>query len=181
MNGLVAANTLLGASLYGVVFLTAAFILARFVRRVARRIETHLTDATGLRFASDLVQILIYAIACILYAHLIPELRSLATAVLAGAGVVSVVVGLAAQSTLSNLISGVSLVLNRAISIGDKIKLTTPNGLTTATVEQLSLGYTLLRDLDGNEILVPNSIMVSNILIRIVGKDEDASDQRNIL
>lgn len=93
---------------------------------------------------------------------------------LAGASVASLVVGLAAQSTLSNLISGVSLVLNRAIFIGDKIKLTTPKGLTTATVEQLSLGYTLLRDLDGNEILVPNSIMVSNILIRISAKSEQS-------
>jgi len=170
MNGLFAANTLLGASLYGVVFLAAAFTVARFVRKVERRIEIHLSDATGLRFASAFIQILIYVVACIFYAHLIPELRALATAVLAGAGVVSVVVGLAAQSTLSNLISGVSLVMNRAVSIGDKVKLTTPIGLTTATVEQLSLGYTVLRDLEGNEILVPNSIMVSNILIRIAGK-----------
>lgn len=170
MNGFVAANTLLGATLYGVIFLIAAFILARLVRKFERRIETHLTDATGLRFASALAQISIYILSFILYAHLIPELRAVATTVLAGAGVVSVVVGLAAQSTLSNLIAGVSLVLNRVISIGDKVKLNTPNGLTTATVEQLSLGYTLLRDLDGNEILVPNSIMVSSILIRIGGK-----------
>ncbi|MGA9664915.1 MAG: mechanosensitive ion channel family protein [Gallionella sp.] len=171
MNGFFAADTLLGASLYGVVFLIAAFVLARLVRKAERRIEVHLTDATGLRFASALAQILIYFLACVLYAHLIPELRSLATAVLAGAGVASVVVGLAAQSTLSNLIAGVSLVLNRAISIGDKVKLNTPNGLTTATVEQLSLGYTMLRGLDGSEILVPNSIMVSSILIRIDGKE----------
>jgi small-conductance mechanosensitive channel len=174
MNTLFAANTLLGASLYGIAFLTVAFILARLVHRVEKRIETHLSDATGLRFASDLVQILIYVMACIFYAHLIPELRAIATAVLAGAGIVSVVVGLAAQSTLSNLISGVSLVLNRAISIGDKVKLSTSNGFTApAIVEQLSLGYTLLRDPDGNEILVPNSIMVSNILIRIGGKNAE--------
>jgi small-conductance mechanosensitive channel len=167
MNAFPAANTLLGASIYGAVFFTAAFIFARFIRRIEKRVETHLSDATGLRFTSDLVQILIYVVAIIFYAHLIPELRAMATAVLAGAGVVSVVVGLAAQSTLSNLISGISLVLNRAISIGDRIKLVTPNGITNGTVEQLSLGYTQLRDLDGNEVLIPNSIMVSNILTRI--------------
>lgn len=167
-----AANTLLGASLYGIAFLSVAFILSRFIRRVERRVEAHLSDSTGLRFASGLVQVLIYVIAVIFYAHLIPELRAMATAVLAGAGVVSVVVGMAAQSTLSNLISGVSLVMNRAISIGDKVKLNTSNGFTAAaTVEQLSLGYTLLRDQDGNEILVPNSIMVSNILVRIAEKN----------
>ncbi len=45
----------------------------------------------------------------------------MATAALAGAGVVSVVVGLAAQSALSNVIAGISLVLYRTISIGDTI------------------------------------------------------------
>lgn len=68
MNGFVAADTLLGASLYGVLFLIAAFILARFVRRLEKRIEMHLTDATGLRFAAALVQILIYVVAGIFYA-----------------------------------------------------------------------------------------------------------------
>ncbi len=169
MNTFPAANTLFGASLYGAVFFLAAYIFARFIRRLEKRLETHLTDATGLRFTSDLVQILIYVVAGIFYAHLIPELRALATAVLAGAGVVSVVVGLAAQSTLSNLISGVSLVLNRAIAIGDNIKLVTPNGTASGLVEQLSLGYTQLRDVDGNEILIPNSVMVNNILTRISG------------
>lgn len=172
MNGLVTANTLLGGALYGLVFLTVAFLLARLVRRVERRIDTHLTDATGLRFASAFVQVLIFVVAFIFYAHLIPELRALATAALAGASIVSVIVGLAAQSTLSNLIAGISLVLYRTISIGDKVQLTTPKGLATATVEQLSLGYTLLRDSDGNEILVPNSIMVSSVVIRIGGKNE---------
>jgi small-conductance mechanosensitive channel len=173
MKEFIAANPWIGATVYGVAFLAIAFILSRFIRRIEKRLETHLTDATGLRFASDVVQILIYVVACILYAHLIPELRTLATAVLAGAGVVSVIVGLAAQNTLSNFISGVSLVLNKTISIGDKVKLNTANGFTSAaTVEHLSLSYTLLRDPDGNEILVPNSLMVSNILIRIVGRNK---------
>lgn len=167
MNGLVAANTVAGAVLYGLVFLVMALILVRFVRRIERRVDAYLTDATGVRFASAFIQALIFVFAFILYARLIPELRAMATAALAGAGVVSVIVGLAAQSTLSNLIAGVSLVLYRTISIGDQVQIATPKGLATATVEQLSLGYTLLRDLDGSEIVVPNNIMVSSVVIRL--------------
>jgi small-conductance mechanosensitive channel len=174
MNVPFSPDTLLGATLYGIAFLIVAYILSRFVRKLESRLETHLTDCTGLRFASALAQALIFIFAFILYAHLIPALSDLATAALAGAGVVSLVVGLAAQSTLSNVIAGISLVLYRTISIGDNIQLNTPKGLATATVEQLSLGHTLLRDSDGNQILVPNSIIASSIVIRLGNKNGKA-------
>ena len=47
----------------------------------------------------------------VLYAHLIPALRSMGTALLTGVSVVSVIIGLAAQNTLGNLIAGISLLL----------------------------------------------------------------------
>lgn len=55
----------------------------------------------------------------ILYAHLIPVLRSMGTALLAGASVASVVIGLAAQSTLGNLVAGVSITIYRPFRLGD--------------------------------------------------------------
>jgi hypothetical protein len=46
------------------------------------------------------------------------------------------------------------------------VQLTTPKGLTTGTVKSLSLGYTLLHDnKDDQEIIVPNSVMSSNVVI----------------
>jgi small-conductance mechanosensitive channel len=80
--------------------------------------------------------------------------------------VVSVVFGLAAQSTLSNVVAGFSLVLYRPIRVGDYIQLNTPKGLLTATVKQISLGYTILLDADKDNIFVPNSLMMSTIVIR---------------
>jgi small-conductance mechanosensitive channel len=162
-------KTVIGAVCYGLVFFVGATALAAFVRRAANRVQGHLSDTTGLSFASALGQALAYLVAFILYAHLVPELRALGTALLAGASVVSVVLGLAAQNTLGNLIAGLSLVLYRPIRIGDSIQLNTPKGLVTATVELLSLGYTILRDADQNQILVPNSVMMSNVVIRLAG------------
>ncbi len=160
-------KTLVGAVFFGVLFLIAASAFAAVIRRAAQRIKVHLTDKTGLDFASALMQLLAYLVGFVLYAHLIPELRSLGNALLAGAGIVSVVLGLAAQNTLANLIAGLSLVLYRPIRIGDSVQLSTPRGLVTASVEMLSLGYTILRDADQNEIMVPNSVMMSNIVIRV--------------
>lgn len=82
----------------------------------------------------------------------------------------SVVLGLAAQNTLGNLVAGLSLVLYRPIKIGDSVQLTTPKGLVTATVELLTLGYTILRDDDQHQILVPNSVMMSSVVIRLERK-----------
>ncbi len=110
----------------------------------------------------------------LLYAHLIPELRALGTALLAGVSVVSVVLGLAAQSTLGNLVAGVSLVLYRPVRVGDNVQLNSPKGLITATVERVSLGYTVLRDAESSEVIVPNSVMAGSVVIRIRGTNASA-------
>jgi small-conductance mechanosensitive channel len=162
-------RTLIGAMFIGLVFFVAATGLVVLVRRAAKRVEAHLSDVTGLTFASALGQVLVYVAAFVLYAHLVPELRALGTALLAGVSVVSVVLGLAAQNTLGNLIAGLSLVLYRPMRVGDRVQVNTPKGVVTATVELLSLGYTTLRDADNNQILVPNSVMMGSVVIRLVG------------
>lgn len=169
-------RTSIGAISLGLLFLVAAIALATFVRRGARRLRSHLSDVTGLAFASAFGQVFVYIVALILYAHLIPDLRAVGTALLAGAGVVSVVFGLAAQSTLSNVVAGFSLVMYRPIRVGDRVQLSTPKGLVTATVEVISLGYTILLDADKDQIFVPNSVMMSTIVIRIK-EDDDATNR----
>lgn len=159
--------TLVGALVWGVVFLLLAILLAALIRRTTRRVEPRLSDVTGLRFISAFAQALAYLLGLILYAHLVPELRSMGTALLAGVSVVSVILGLAAQNTLGNLIAGLSLVLYRPISVGDTVQLGSPKGLLTATVEVVALGYTILRDTDMQEVIVPNSVMVNSVVIRI--------------
>ena len=168
-------STLIGALVWGVIFTVIATIMAAGIRRFARRVGEHLSDVTGLEFASSLAQVLAYVIAFILYAHLVPELRELGTGLLAGVGLVSVVLGFAAQSTLGNLFAGLLLVLYRPVRVGDNIQLTTPKGLTAAMVERISLGYTVLRDTDRNEIIVPNSVMASSVVLRL-GASRDLPD-----
>jgi len=166
-HNLLNPQTLIGAASLGILFFLAATALAIIVRRAAKQIQLHLSDVTGLSFASALGQVLAYVVGFILYAHLVPELRALGTALLAGVSVVSVVLGLAAQNTLGNLVAGLSLVLYRPIRVGDSVPLNTPKGLVTAAVELISLGYTILHDHEQNQIVVPNSVMMSSVVIRI--------------
>ena len=108
-------KSLIGAVFYGFVFVGLATVLAVVIRRTARRVEPRLSDVTGLRFVSAFAQLLAYLVGFILYAHLVPELRALGTTLLAGVSIVSIVIGLAAQNTLGNLVAGLSLVLYRPI------------------------------------------------------------------
>ncbi|MCA0244755.1 MAG: mechanosensitive ion channel family protein [Proteobacteria bacterium] len=157
----------LGATLLAVLFLALASLVVVLIRSASRRVGKHLSDVTALQFVSALAQTGTYLIAFVLYAHLIPELRALGTALLAGVSVVSVVVGMAAQSTLGNLIAGFSLVLYRQVRVGDRIQLSSPVGTSTGTVQTISLGFTVLRDDQHDELIVPNSTMMGSTLIRL--------------
>jgi len=167
------ARTLPGALVYAALFVLVAGLISRLVSTLADRAvargRNRLENVTAVKFVSQLAQVFIFLIAGILYAHLVPALQSLGTALLAGVSVVSVIVGLAAQSTLGNLISGIALLLYHPFRLGDEIQLTTPKGLETARIESLTLGYTVLRAGDQRLIIVPNSVIANAVIINLTG------------
>ena len=162
-------TTSLGAIFYGIVFLFLAILAGRTLRlganQMLKRDSRALVDRTAVHFLTQLAQITVYLLALIFYAHLIPTLRSLGTAMLTGVSVVSVIIGLAAQNTLSNLIAGISLLLYRPFQVGDRVQVTVPTGLEIGTVESLTLGYTVLQTFDNRRIVVPNRVMATQVTI----------------
>ena len=162
-------DTLLGALVYLVVFLLAALILSRTLRTLVHAAMTrkgHI-DRTTISFLQQFGTALIWVIVLILYAHLIPVLRSMGTALLAGASIASVVIGLAAQSTLGNLVAGISITIYRPFRLGDTILVAAPTGTEIGVVEMLSLGYTTLRTADGRLVVVPNALAASQVSINL--------------
>jgi small-conductance mechanosensitive channel len=77
------------------------------------------------------------------------------------------VVGLAAQSTLGNLIAGISLILYRPFKVGDRLQVTAPSGLETGLVVSIDLGYTILRTADQRFLVIPNSNIASQASINL--------------
>lgn len=164
-------NKTLGAIFYGVLTLLMAWLISRAARvgihRYLDRVERAGVDPTGIRFLAKLASAGIYLAAFGCYAHVIPALTTLGKSMLAGVGVASVVVGLAAQSTLGNLIAGISLILYRPFKIGDRIQVNAPGGLETGTVVNIDLGYTVLRTVDQRMIVIPNSVIASQASINL--------------
>jgi small-conductance mechanosensitive channel len=164
-------TTLTGALVYAAIFLVAATIVARAIGISVKRLLSHkdhlAIDRTGLQFLTQLSQALTYLCALVLYAHLIPVLRQLGSALLAGVSVASVVIGLAAQNTLSSVIAGFAILLYRPIRVGDRVQVSGPSGPVIGTIESLSLGYTIVRTDDRRKVIVPNSTMASQVTVNL--------------
>lgn len=158
-------TTIVGALFYAAVVIVLAWIfgsaLNLFIHRYLDRAEAAGTDSTSVRFLAQLGRILVYVLAFALYAYIVPPLHDLGTAWLASVGLFSVVIGLATQSTLSNLVAGISVILYRPFRIGDRIEVSTPTGPENGVVESIDLGYTSLRAPDGRRVVLPNNLVAT--------------------
>ncbi|MCI6573953.1 MAG: mechanosensitive ion channel [Actinomycetaceae bacterium] len=86
-----------------------------------------------------------------------PQARTAGASLLASAGVVSVVAGLAAQTTLGNVFAGLQLAFSDSIRVGDVVFYNN----TTTTVEEITLTYVVLAVWDGRRIIVPSSLLTT--------------------
>ncbi len=73
-------------------------------------------------------------------------------------GALGVGIGFGLQTIANNFISGIILLTEQSVKIGDIIKL--ENGLT-CQVERIAIRATIVKTVDGNEVIVPNSELVS--------------------
>jgi small-conductance mechanosensitive channel len=164
-----------GAVLYAAVIIVIAWLIGRFfhliIRRYLVRADKAGLDSTSVRFLGQLGSVVVYIVAFLGYASVIPALHSLGTTWLASVGVISLVVGLATQSTLSNLVAGISLILYRPFRLGDRIQVTIPGGTEIGVVESIDLGYTSIRAHDGRRIVLPNSLITNQTNINFSRKN----------
>ena len=110
--------------------------------------------AALLRPLSTMVKVVLVVIVALIWADTAGYNMS---TVLAGLGVGSVAVALAAQKTLENLIGAITLYSARPVSPGDFCRF----GKITGTVEEIGLRSTSIRTLDRTLVHVPNSVFSS--------------------
>lgn len=171
---------IVGALLLGGVFLVAGIGLSAVIRRligtVLRLDRAERIDQITLSFLGHLTVLVLWLLLIAGYAHLVPALNKLGTLLLAGVSLVSIIVGFAAQSTLGNLVAGVSLVLYKPFRRGDRIQIQAPTGSghEIGVVEDISLGYTVLRTDDQREIIVANGAMAQQTLIKLAPQAKEA-------
>ena len=79
--------------------------------------------------------------------------RQAMTTVLASAGVISVIAGLAAQQTLGNVFAGLQLAFTDAIRVGDVV--VAGDKKETGSVEEITLSYVVVRIWDERRLIIP--------------------------
>jgi MscS family membrane protein len=89
------------------------------------------------------------------------------TPALAGLGVGGIAVALAAQKTLENVIGGMSLIFDRAVTEGDFLKV----GDTVGSVDHVGLRSTRIRTLDRTVVTVPNGQIANMSLETLSARD----------
>ena len=99
------------------------------------------------------IQIVVYVLAAALILTQFEVLRRVGTSLLASAGVAGVVIGIAAQKTISNVLAGIQLALTQPIRIGDTVILEGEWG----TIEEINLTYVVLKIWDLRRLIVPVS------------------------
>ncbi len=150
----------------GIIIVTT-FIITRVFKLLMRRFVSRSSDylkidKTRLKFMANSINGMIFVLAFIMIIHTIPALRSVSTTLFASAGILAAVIGFASQQAVSNVISGVFVVLFRPFRVGDNIKI----GIDLiGTVEDITLRHTIIRDPENARIIIPNSIINSQTVI----------------
>jgi small-conductance mechanosensitive channel len=162
--------------------------LARLVSRAADRGMTRFGVELILR---DFLRNLIYAVAIVVV--LVAALDSLGvptTSLLAVLGAAGLAIGLALKDSLSNIASGVMLIVLRPFRAGDAVHIAGQDGV----VEQVRIFQTVLRAYQNHDIILPNSLITAEPIINFtarkqrridlaigVGYDDDLGQARTVL
>lgn len=90
-----------------------------------------------------------------------PGLTGSLTTLLFGAGFLGIVIGLAAQRVIGNLLSGVNVNISKPIKLGDAVLINNEFGF----VEDMTLRHTVIRTWDNRRMIIPNSILDDQVIV----------------
>jgi small conductance mechanosensitive channel len=144
---------------FGVVLLLTV-VVARLVDRAMSRKELDPAAVTRYRVLRRSVLTAIVFIGLFSALLVIPQVRAVATGILASSAVIGIVVGFASQRTIGNFIAGLLIAFSQPIRLGDWIEF---EGFT-GEVEEIGLTYTFIRTGEDDRLVIPNEKIASDTI-----------------
>ena len=141
--------------LRALVIASIGFVVARAASAAALKVMGKFLDAQQRMIVSRAVYYLLLGLFLLSALH---ELGFSLSILVGAAGILSVAVGFASQTSASNLISGLFLVVERPFSVGDVITL----GGTTGEVLSIDLLSVKLRTFDNLYVRIPNETVIKS-------------------
>lgn len=140
-----------------------------FTAYIRKAKEEEGNDLTGIIFLRRALVVLIYIAGISFAIYMVPAFRIIGSSLLAGAGLLAVVVGFASQQALSNIIGGIFIVIFKPYRINDRLNLQTT---LSGVVEDINLRHTVIRNYENKRIIIPNSVISNEILVNSNYQDD---------
>jgi small conductance mechanosensitive channel len=143
-----------------IVVLLASYFISKYVDRGVQKILKNKVGQASVRRLAGKAMAIIVVLGGIFLAMSILNLNDVVSGIIAGAGISGLVIGLALQGSLSNVISGIVLSFRKQVRVGDWIETTDFSG----EVIEIQLDKFILKQADNNMVIIPNKIIIDNPL-----------------
>ncbi|XXF76547.1 mechanosensitive ion channel family protein [Myxococcaceae bacterium GXIMD 01537] len=155
-------QTLFDRVAYSLAIVSVAWFVLRFLRVMATYIQERVSadsrDAARARGVRTQLAVLrhvfeaaTYVIAAALLLMQFEVVRNVGVSLLASAGIAGIVLGLAAQKSISSLLAGIQLSITQPVRIGDQVVVENEFG----TVEEITLTYVVVQIWDQRRLVIP--------------------------
>lgn len=161
-------NLIIFLSIVIITFLVG-YILNKALNQLIKNSTTIISnDPTNYKFLKHLILAIVYLVGFSIAIYAMPNFRALAGSLLAGAGIFAVAVGFASQHALSNVVSGMFIVIFKPFRINDRLSVQMHQGV----VEDITLRHTVIRNFENRRIIIPNSIISNEIIVNADFEEE---------
>lgn len=144
------------------IIISVAWFILRFLRVTAQFVQHSVMQGsrdagrarglhTQLVVLRSVFEVATYVISAALLLMQFETVRNVGVSLLASAGIAGLVIGLAAQKSISSLLAGIQLSITQPIRIGDQVVVENESG----TVEEITLTYVVVKVWDERRLVVP--------------------------
>jgi len=149
-----------GMAVKGLITLAVGFFAAKALAKMAEKASAQKSEK---HTAMMIGKVVYYAVIVLVLVAVLDIFDVKLTAILAAAGIMSVALGFAAQTSVANIVSGFFLLMDRPFEIDDVIDFEGQQG----TVTSIDLLSTKLRTFDNLYVRIPNENLIKNKIINL--------------
>jgi small-conductance mechanosensitive channel len=152
----------IGDLLKFVLILSFSIIISRIITLYLRR---SFKDKVSKDAGETILKLFYYGTIIIVFIAILPLTGLDPSGLLLAGGITGIVLGFASQNIVGNLISGVFLMIEKPIKIGDQVEISGTSGFVT----DIRIISTLIRTYDGLLVRIPNQQVFTTNITNVVG------------
>jgi len=156
------ASVTLGDLLKFLLVLSLTIIVTRVITLYLRR---HLKEKVSKDVNETIIKFIYYGTIIVVFITILPIIGLDPSGLLLAGSITGIILGFASQNIVGNLISGIFLIVEKPIKIGDQVEIDKISGFIT----DIRIISTLIRTYDGLLVRIPNQQVFTSNITNLVG------------